>query len=81
MWGKLFSILSGIAGLTPVIGKLWRAVKKDVPMIVCPECSGNGSVVVFRNPDKTPSPLDSIVSCPICNGKGKIRETDKPRTA
>jgi len=50
--------------------------------IICPNCFGKGTVIVYRRPDRTPDPLDAIVQCPICRGTGYvpqyIRKEEKP---
>jgi len=40
--------------------------------VKCPNCFGKGSVTIYRRPNRTPDPMDTMVSCPICHGTGYV---------
>lgn len=74
-----FKIIGAVAAIISTAKEVWYAIKKDVPRITCPQCSGKGQVYIRKNPDNIPSPEDTLVPCTLCKGSGKIRETEKPK--
>lgn len=75
---NIFKTLGLASSLFAAGSKLWYAIKKDVPRVICPGCEGKGKVWIYARPDKTPDPLDTLNTCPLCKGEGKIRKTEIP---
>lgn len=64
--GKLIGAVTLVDRILPTVKKVWFFFKKDVPLVCCPGCNGDGEIVNSES---------KLIKCPRCEGKGVVKQT------